>query len=130
MMGTDPGTNPNESSPRDQEDPSRKERGPGDEGSRDHGGGSTTGDTVAADDNENQAADVAKLITAVVPLEDGKVIGSAETGDLQGDDDLLGALSSVPSIAVSNIDHTLDQLTTSTDLFDVPALDFYDDLPT
>jgi hypothetical protein len=36
----------------------------------------------------------------------------------------------MPSAGVSNIDHTLDQLTTSTDLFDVPALDFHDDLPT
>jgi hypothetical protein len=132
MMGTDPGTNPNDTRPRDQEDPSRNERDPGDEGSSDHGGGLTASDAMAAADNENQAADVAKLITAIDPLDDGKAIGaeSAETGDLPGDDDLLGALASMPSITVSNIDHTLDQLTTSTDLFDVPALDFYDDLPT
>jgi hypothetical protein len=36
----------------------------------------------------------------------------------------------MPAVALSDIDHTLDQLTTSTDLFDVPALDFNDDLPT
>ncbi len=113
-------------------DPGTNERDPGDEGSSDHGGGFTGGDAMAAaDDDGNQAEDIAKLISAVVPLEDGNVIGAegAGTGDLPGDDDLLGALASMPSLAVS-IDHTLDQLTTSTDLFDVPALDFHDDLPT
>jgi hypothetical protein len=29
-----------------------------------------------------------------------------------------------------NVDYTLDQLINSSDLFDVPALDFSDDLPT
>jgi hypothetical protein len=111
MMVTDPGTNG---------------RDPGDEDSSDHGGGFTGGDAMAAADDGNQAADIAKLISAIVPLEDGNAIGAegAGTGDLPGDDDLLGALASLP------FDHTLDQLTTSTDLFDVPALDFHDDLPT
>ena len=64
--------------------------------------------------------------------ENGNVISTegTGTGDLPGDDDLLGALTSMSSVAMSNIDHTLDQLSHSTDLFDVPALDFYDDLPT
>jgi hypothetical protein len=112
MMGTDPGTNQKENSPQYQDEPALNEAGHGKEGS-DLGGGLTTGDAVAV-------------------VADEKVIGtdSAGTGDLLGDDDLLGALTSMPSVAVSNIDHTLDQLTTSTDLFDVPALDFHDDFPT
>jgi hypothetical protein len=117
-MGTDPGTNQKEDSPQHQD----------------------SGDLVADDhmavvaDYGNQAANVATSSTETDPVafEDGNVIGTegTGTGDLPGDDDLLGALTSMPSIAMSNIDHTLDQLSHSTDLFDVPALDFYDDLPT
>ena len=98
-----------------------------------------SGDLVADDhralvaDHGNQPANIAALDTDTgsVVLGDGDLIGteSAGTGDLPGDDDLLGALTSMPSVAMSNIDHTLDQLTNTTDLFDVPALDFYDDLP-
>jgi hypothetical protein len=39
------------------------------------------------------------------------------------DDDLLAAVTSISSEALTNIDHTLDQLTSSTDLFDIPAID-------
>jgi hypothetical protein len=79
------------------------------------------------DHKDEPAPDEANVAT---PSTD--VIGteSTGTGDLPGDDDLLGALTSMSSVAMSNIDQTLDQLTNSTDLFDVPALDFYDDLPT
>jgi hypothetical protein len=42
------------------------------------------------------------------------------------DDALVGALSSVSPDVVSMIDHTLDHLTTSADLFDVPPVDFHD----
>jgi hypothetical protein len=122
MMATDPG-NQKENSPDHKDEPALDEAGRGDEGSRD-------GDLVADDsvavvaDHGNQAANVATPRTDVIGTE------SAGTGDLPGDDDLLGALTSMPSVAMSNIDQTLDQLTNSTDLFDVPALDFYDDLPT
>jgi hypothetical protein len=43
--------------------------------------------------------------------------------DLAPDDSLLGVVTTYLE-APSNIDHALDQLTTSTDLFDVPALNF------
>jgi hypothetical protein len=42
------------------------------------------------------------------------------------DDALVGALSSMSPEVVSMIDHTLDHLTTSADLFDVPPVDFHD----
>jgi hypothetical protein len=66
-----------------------------------------------------------------VPFGDGNVVGaeSGGTGDLLGANDPLGAVTSMSPDAVSNVDHTLDHLITSTDLFDVPALDFHD-LPT
>jgi hypothetical protein len=134
-MGTNPGTSQKENSPQPQDKPALDAAGHGDEGSSDHGGGLAAGDAMAVVAGYgNQAANVATLSTEtdIAPFGDGNVIGteSAGTGDLLGDDDLLGALTSMPSVAVSNIDHTLDQLTTSTDLFDVPALDFHDDLPT
>ena len=112
-MGNDPGTNQKENSPQHKDEPAITEAGRGEERSTDGGSGLAAGDAVAV-------------------VADEKVIGreSAGTGDLLGDDDLLGALTSMPSVPVSNIDHALDQLTTSTDLFDVPALDFPDDLPT
>jgi hypothetical protein len=43
--------------------------------------------------------------------------------DNQPVDDILVAVTSVFSDTVPNIEHTLDQLTVATDLFDVPALD-------
>jgi hypothetical protein len=112
MMGNDPGMNQRENSPQHKDEPALNEAGHGDEGSSDHGGSLGAGDAVAV-------------------VADEKVIGreSAGTGDLLGDDDLLGALTSLPSVPLSNIDYALDQLTTTTDLFDVPALDFPEDLP-
>jgi hypothetical protein len=133
MMGIEPDTNQKENSPQ-QDEPALNDAGHGDEGSSDPGGGFAAGDALAvAADDGNQAADVTTLSTEAdsVPFGDGNVIGtgSAGTADLLGDD-LLGALTTMPAVALSDIDHTLDQLTTSTDLFDVPALDFNDDLPT
>jgi hypothetical protein len=133
MMGIEPDTNQKENSPQ-QDEPALNDAGRGDEGSSDPGGGFATGDALAvAADDGNQAAEVTTLSTEAdsVPFGDGNVIGtgSAGTADLLGDD-LLGALTTMPAVALSDIDHTLDQLTTSTDLFDVPALDFNDDLPT
>jgi hypothetical protein len=134
MMGTDPGTNQNENSPQHQDEPVFNEAGHGDEGSSDHGAGLAARDAMAVADDGNQGADIAmpNTETDIVAFGHGNVTGteSAGTGDFLGDDDLLGALTSMPSVGESNIEHTLDQLTTSTDLFDVPALDFHDDLPT
>jgi hypothetical protein len=45
-------------------------------------------------------------------------------GKVPAEDDLLAAVTSISSDAPTNIDQTLDQLTSSTDLFDIPAIDF------
>jgi hypothetical protein len=132
MMDTDP--HQKENSPQRQDEPVFNEAGHGAEGSSDYGDGLAARDAIAVADDESQGADVAmpNTETEIVAFGDGNVTGaeSAGTADLLGDDDLLGALTSMPSVGESNIEHTLDQLTTSTDLFDVPALDFHDDLPT
>jgi hypothetical protein len=40
------------------------------------------------------------------------------------DNDVLAAITSVTPDTLASIEHALDQLTSTTDLFDVPALDF------
>ena len=45
------------------------------------------------------------------------------TSSIQADDDLLAVVTSVSTDTLSGIDQTLDHLTTSVDLFDVPPLD-------
>jgi hypothetical protein len=50
-------------------------------------------------------------------------VDNLPAGEAPGEDNLLAAVTSVSSDAPSNIDTTLDQLTSATDLFDVPALD-------
>jgi hypothetical protein len=127
-MGTDPGPDQNTANPQFPEE--------GDDGGSDHRGGFAASDALASitADDGNQAAVTATLNTEtdIVPFGDGHAVGveSAGTGDLLGDNDLLGAVTSMPFETVSNVDHALDQLTTSIDLFDVPALDFHDVLPT
>jgi hypothetical protein len=44
--------------------------------------------------------------------------------DPLADNDALAAIVPTASDSLANIQHTLDQLATATDLFDVPALDF------
>jgi hypothetical protein len=135
-MATDPGGDQNESNPRHEEEPSLNGGDHGGESGRSNPGSdlpACDAPAVTADEGNQVAGIVAPSTeTDIVPFGEGNVTGaeSAATGDLLGDNDLLGALISMPSAGVSNIDHTLDQLTTSTDLFDVPALDFHDDLPT
>jgi hypothetical protein len=50
-------------------------------------------------------------------------VAKAPAGEPAGGDDHLAAVTSLSSEALSNIDTTLDQLTTATDLFDIPAFD-------
>jgi hypothetical protein len=40
------------------------------------------------------------------------------------DNDVLAAITSLTPDTLASIEHALDQLTSTTDLFDVPALDF------
>lgn len=128
------GTDPNTANPQFPEEPSLSGGGHGDDGGNDHGSDFTAGDALVAADDGNQAVVTATLSTEtdIAPFGDGNMVGaeSAGTGDPLGDNDLLGALTSLSSATVSNVDHALDQLTTSIDLFDVPALDFHDVLPT
>lgn len=135
-MGTDPGPDQNTANPQFPEEPSLSGGGHGDDSGHDHVGDFAASDALASisADDGNQAAVTAMLTieTDIVPLADSNLAGaeSAGSGDPLGDNDLLGAVTSMPSDAMSNVDHTLDQLTTSTDLFDVPALDFHGVLPT
>jgi hypothetical protein len=133
-MGTDPKANQNENSPQHQDEPSLNGGGHGGEDGSDPGGSLPVSEALAVTiDDGNQAAGIAAPSgeTDIVAFGEGSDgAENAGTGDLLGDNDLLGAVTSMSSDDLSNIDHTLDQLTTSTDLFDVPALDFNDDLPT
>jgi hypothetical protein len=55
------------------------------------------------------------------------VVGSS-AGDATdyhfADNDLVAAIAATSPDTLASIEHTLDQLTTATDLFDVPAVDF------
>lgn len=53
---------------------------------------------------------------------EAKAVVSSVAGDAAADDELLGAVTASLSEAV-HIDHTLDVLTSSIDLFEVPAWD-------
>jgi hypothetical protein len=52
----------------------------------------------------------------------GSTILPSASATLQTDDDCLGTLTAIFADATYSIDDALDQLTTSTDLFDVPTL--------
>jgi hypothetical protein len=52
------------------------------------------------------------------------------SGEPIQDNDLHGAVVSITCDALLDVDYTLDQLISSTDLFDVPAMDLSGDLPT
>lgn len=45
-------------------------------------------------------------------------------GIVVADNDVLAAITSLTPDTLASIEHALDQLTSTTDLFDVPALDF------
>jgi hypothetical protein len=54
----------------------------------------------------------------------GSPVTSLGDADLLADNEMLAATTSFTPDVVANIEQTLDQLTSTTDLFDVPALDF------
>jgi hypothetical protein len=68
----------------------------------------------------------AEAVAALQGLGSDPSVNADLPGDLglSGDHDLFAALHGLDG--VGNIDHALDQLTSSTDLFDVPPLDFGD----
>ena len=76
---------------------------------------------------ENSRHTVPSPPEALDTLGPNTVHGANASGaeDLHANDDLLGAVTAISSDHMCIIDHALDQLTTSTNLFDVPVLDFY-----
>ena len=68
---------------------------------------------------EPGSADVsgADAVSAALPAADRLPPGNAPG------EDHLAAVTALSSEAIANIDSTLDQLTSATDLFDVPAFD-------
>jgi hypothetical protein len=75
---------------------------------------------------ENAESDVPGVL-GTEALIDASAVSTAQSID---DNDLHSAVVSTTDAAMLNVDYTLDQLINSSDLFDVPALDFSDDLPT
>ena len=75
---------------------------------------------------ENPESDVPDVL-GTEALIDASVVSTAQSID---DNDLHSAVVSTTDAAMLNVDYTLDQLINSSDLFDVPALDFSDDLLT
>jgi hypothetical protein len=71
-------------------------------------------------------------ITGHVSFDDGDAIGSSigmlagtsEAMDQLADNDMHAAVVPVSADVLANLEHTLDHLVSSTDLFDVPAIDF------
>jgi hypothetical protein len=125
-MGTDPSAVENASA-------QQQEQATQDSSGGDHASGIAADDTTAAANADS--ATYAPADTAAVASEGDAVHFAAVGGDAAAGgvsdlgDDLVGVLTSLPHDMTCNIDHALDQLTTSTDLFDVPALDFHDTLP-
>jgi hypothetical protein len=84
------------------------------------------GSVPAHDDVPASAEMDAAAIAALQQLGTGTDLGTDSARDLAslGDHDLVAALHGTD--VASNLDHALDQLTHSADLFDMPALDFGD----
>jgi hypothetical protein len=87
----------------------------------DGGSGPETGVPLA-----NDVSDVAAVLGPDA-LNEFTVVSTVQPIE---DTDLHSAVVSTTDAALFNVDYTLDQLINSTDLFDVPALDFSDDSPT
>jgi hypothetical protein len=75
---------------------------------------------------DNPESDVPDVL-GTEALIDASVVSTAQSID---DNDLHSAVVSTTDAAMLSVDYTLDQLINSSDLFDVPALGFSDDLPT
>ena len=93
----------------------------------DEGSGSVTTNEAELSDAGNRQPSHAAASTNNdgAPTVGGNAV-MAEMDDLLADNDLLAAVTSLPPDVLSSVDHALDQLTTSIDLFDVPGLDFGD----
>jgi hypothetical protein len=61
--------------------------------------------------------------TSVVSVDESSVVSVELIDNHLADNDLLVAMTPISSDILANIEHTLDQLTSTTDLFDVSAFD-------
>ena len=77
--------------------------------------------SAAAGDNDSSVDLAATIDMAQTSELDGAPFVG---GDQQIADDVLAAVASVTPDTLTSIEHALDQLTSTTDLFDVPPLDF------
>lgn len=138
-MGTELDPNENTSSPQPPEEPSMNG---GDRGSVSAGlnpsdapAGLNPSDAPFSDHDGGRAADQPSMLSTDIDAMvqgNGNVVEAdiSGTGDPLGDNELLGAVTFTSPDVASSVEHTLDHLTTSTDLFDVPVLDFDDSTPT
>ena len=85
------------------------------------------GNIRPSDQSAENSPAVGKELSAAAgaaPVENLPQDDIVTTGKASAEEDvLLAAVTSMSSEALTNIDQTLDQLTSSTDLFDIPAID-------
>jgi hypothetical protein len=89
-------------------------------------GGESSAPETGTPPLDNPESDVPHVF-GTEALIDASIVSTVQSFD---DSDLHSAVVSTADAAMLNVDYTLDQLISSSDLFDVPALDFSDDLPT
>jgi hypothetical protein len=65
-----------------------------------------------------------QAIAMAVTIEASAAEPSVATADQLADNDVLAAVTSVTPDVMANLEHTFDQLISTTDLFDVPSIDF------
>jgi hypothetical protein len=105
-------------------DSGAQDTGAGDNGAQDNGlqlAGSINADQSAA---PTSCSDVVWVVSAISPPTDISPVDRAGADQLGDDADHILAATAT-SETPGNLDHALDQLTTATDLFDVPVFDFH-----
>jgi hypothetical protein len=65
-----------------------------------------------------------QAFATVITIEASAGGPSAAAADQLADNDVLAAVMSVTPDVMTNLEHTFDQLISTTDLFDVPSIDF------
>lgn len=76
----------------------------------------------ASSSNADSAPDAADLVS--VTAEASTIDLSSLTADQLADDDMLAAVTAISPEHIANLEHAVDQLIGTTDLFDVPSFDF------
>ena len=97
--------------------------------------GAETAPAASPDAQANKVASPSDELAATsghVPLDHDDAIGwsvdslasTSDAMDQLADNDMLAAVVPVSADVLANLEHTFDHLVSSTDLFDVPAIDF------